>query len=176
MLFHQLIVLPTESTLHYLATMMSGATLEVDFARIYVEVNTSKEPMDNDANPDSIYTAYAGSGGVWYDSGTGNTSWIIPLVSDQLQRRRLELQATAPHAFYPSMYVPHLVLKTPMPPMKRRFRAFTNVISDILINSQEPLMFDAEIVRTIDLTHATDYDFYQDQASQPAPTLNVFQY
>lgn len=166
MLFNQLIVLPTSSTLEYFSRILSGSPLMLDLTKVHVEINTSQKTMVPE--PDRIYKATAGSGNVWYDTGTGVSSWIIPLISDQLQRRRFDLQEYAPNPFYPDIYVPHLVLMTPIPPLKRHYRSFMASINNTLATGDEPLLFDAEINRTLELSHAPDYDFYQDQAMRQA--------
>lgn len=160
MLFNQLIALPRPETLEYLSRIMSGSPLMIDLKTMYVEINLSQQPME--ADPEAVYSARPGKGGVWYDSASGISSWIIPLVSEQLQMRHFELQQVAPNPFYKA-YIPHLILIAGVPPLKRNYRAFMSSINNTLATTDEQLFFDAEIVREVDLTRAPMYDFYKDQ-------------
>lgn len=160
MLFNQLIVLPRPETLEYLSRILSGSPLTIDLKTMYVELNLSQGDMDPE--PEAVYMAKAGNGGVWYDTGTGLSSWIIPLVSEQMQRRHFDLQPEAPNPFYKG-FIPHLILLPGVPPLKRNYRTFMASINNTLATSYEPLLFDAEIVRPIELTRAPMYDFYKDK-------------
>jgi hypothetical protein len=160
MLFNQLIALPRPETVDYLSRMLSGSPLTIDLTTIYVEINLSQEEMEPD--DEAVYTARPGNGGVWYDTGTGISSWLIPLVSEQLQRRHFDLQQSAPNPFYKG-YIPHMILVPGVPPLKRNYRTFMASINNTLATSNQPLLFDAEITRQLDLTRAPMYDFYQDK-------------
>lgn len=160
MLFNQLIALPRPETLEYLSRMLSGSPLMIDLKSMYVEINLSQDEMES--SPDSVYSARPGNGGVWYDTGSAISSWIIPLVSEQLQYRHFEVSQEAPNPFY-TAYIPHLIMIAGIPPLKRNYRTFMASINNTLATSDEQLFFDAEIVRQIDLTRAPMYDFYKDK-------------
>jgi len=165
MIFNQLIALPRPETIEYFSTIMSGSPLMLDLKNIYVEINLSQEEMVPDM--DGVYTAYADTGGIWYDSAAGISSWILPLQSAALDRRHFDVAQEAPNPFY-NGYIPHLILLSPVPPLKRSYRTFMASINNTLVNDQQPLLFDAEITRQLDLKRAPMYDFYADKGQASA--------
>lgn len=159
MLVNQLVVLPTESTLDYFSKVLGGCPFNIDLTLMHVVINSSESPMA--PNTDLIYTARAGTLGVFYDSATGESSLILPLDSHALQARRAELQSVAPDAFGQGIYYPHLVLVRGMPPLARSYRSFIASVGNTLAaGSDGPLLFDAETSMSKELRYVPDADFY----------------
>lgn len=161
MLVHQLVVIPTPETREYLSQVFDASPIDLDLNSMYVEINTSAEPMT--AEPERLYTAYAQTLDRFYDSSTGETSLLLPLVSEPLLERCREVRQTAPSAFYGANYFPYMVVKRHMPTMKRHRRGLVMSWSEILYSHQQPLFFDAEIVIPKEYDYAPDMDYYVTQ-------------
>ena len=162
---NELVVLPTQETLEYLAYTMSACPFDMNLQDTYVTLNMSQEPMEPD--PSRVYKATAGSLGIWYDQATGYSSLILPLYSESMIERVAELRADAPSAFYGDHWFAFMVLVPDFPPQARRYVAFINSISDSLAMAQEaPLFFDAELVRSTEV-HAVPFaDYYAAQIAR----------
>lgn len=158
---NQLIVLPDDETLNYLRQIFSGCPFDIDFHKMYVELNSSTQEMVADIS--RTYVAESMSMDVWYDSATQSTSLLLPLNSPTLVARCHELRASAPSEFYGAHYFPFLVLKRYMPPMYRQYRAFINSISDTLFANQTPLVFGSEFLLPQSFEYVPDVDFYKSQ-------------
>jgi hypothetical protein len=161
MLVHQLVVIPTEETIEYLSNVFDGCSWDLDLRSVYVEINTSAETMK--ADTDRLYTAYAQTLDRFYDTATGETSLLLPLVCEGLVERARELRQKAPSAFYGDYYFPYLVVKRAMPTLKRHRRGLLQSYSEQLYSHQQPLFFDAEIVIPKDYDTIPDLDFYTTQ-------------
>jgi hypothetical protein len=164
MQINQLVVLPTEETLEYLGQVFDASPIELDLKAMYVEINSSEEVMEADTT--RSYTAYAKTLDRYYDSSTGETSLLLPLVSEALVDRARELRLKAPSAFYQNYYFPFLVIKRNLPPLRRAYRGLVTNWSDTLYSHQQPLFFDAEIVIPKEYDQVPDMDFYTSQIQQ----------
>jgi len=158
---NQLIVLPDEGTLNYLRQIFSACPFDLDLSKAYVEVNSSQGQMEADDR--RTYVASGGSMNVWYDSSTQSSSLLLPLESKALTERCMELRQTAPSIFYGSHYIPFLVVKRKMPPMRRKYRDFINSVSDVLYANRMPLVFEAEFLLPQSFEYVPDTDFYVSQ-------------
>jgi hypothetical protein len=162
---NELLVIPTQETLEYLATTMSGCPFDLDLTKTFVTLNISQQEMTPE--PERVYKATAGSLGVWYDQSTGYSSLILPLLSESMLERVAEVRAESPSAFYGDHWFAFMVLVPDFPPQSRRHVGFTNSVSDTLATAQNaPLFFDAELVRTTDV-HAVPFaDYYAAQIAR----------
>lgn len=158
---NQLIVLPDEGTLNYLRQIFSACPFDLDLTKAYVEINSSQQEMEPDDR--RTYVAAAGSMNVWYDSSTQSASLLLPLESNPLTERCMEIRKTAPSVFYGDHYIPFMVIKRHMPPMRRKYRDFINSVSDVLYANRMPLVFDAEFLFPQSLEYIPDTDFYVSQ-------------
>jgi hypothetical protein len=164
---NELLVIPTQETLEYLAQTMSACPFDMDLTKAHVTLNMSQSPMEPDS--DRLYKATAGSLGIWYDQSTGYSSLILPLVSESMNARVAELRADAPCPFYGDHWFAFMVLVADFPPSSRRYSRFINSVSDSLAMAQNaPLFFDAELVRTTEV-HAVPFaDYYAAQRARHA--------
>jgi len=162
---NELLVIPSQETLEYLATTMSACPFDLNLTKTFVTLNLSQAEMTPD--PDRVYKATAGSLGVWYDQSTGYSSLILPLLSESMIERVAEVRADAPSAFYGDHWFAFMVLVPDFPPLSRRFTGFLNSVSDSLAMAQNaPLFFDAELVRTTEV-HAVPFaDYYSAQIAR----------
>lgn len=158
MLVHQLVVIPRPETLEYLSNVFDGCPFDLDLNSMYVEINSSARPMV--AEPENVYIAYAGSMDRFFDTGTGETSLLLPLSSEGLLHRCREVREYAPSAFYGEQYFPYMVVKRAMPPLKRHRRGLLISYIEQLHAHQEPLLFDAEIVYPKEYSTVPDMDYY----------------
>jgi hypothetical protein len=159
---NEMVVLPTQETLEYLASTFSGCPFDIDLTKTYVSLAYSQDEMT--AQPDNLYGAKAGSMDVWYDNSTGYSSLILPLISDTLIERAEELREEAAPAFYGTHYFAFIVLVNDFPPISRRYKGFINSVSDSLAMAQDArLFFDAEIQRQVDVQAVPFADYYASQ-------------
>ena len=111
------------------------------------EVNKLKDTLNlNTILSDKVYmnaTVVTRNIGYWYDEGLGCTNLILPLVSDDLLTRMAELRVTNGAMFH-SQPLPFMVIKNYMPPLSRHYRTFVTSIANILLDSQQPLVFTGE--------------------------------
>lgn len=164
---NELLVIPTQETLEYLAQTMSGCPFDLDLTKTYVTLNMSQAPMEPD--PDRLYKAIAGSLGIWYDQSTGYSSLILPLVSESMIERVSEVRAEAPSPFYGSHWFAFMVLVSDFPPISRRYSRFVNSVSDSLATAQNaPMFFDAELVRSTEVSAVPFADYYAAQIARHA--------
>lgn len=161
MVLNELLVLPTPETVRMLSTIMSASPLEIRLDKAYVSLNISENSMTPD--PSRIYEAQPGGLGIWYDQSTGYSSLIMPLKSGQMAERVLSLRDEAPNFFYDQHWFGFMVLVSDCPTPNRRKAAFINSISNTLAWDPNPMTFDAEMVRPLEV-HAPPFaDYYASQ-------------
>lgn len=158
---NQLIVLPDEGTLNYLRELFSSCPFDLDLGKCWVEVNSSLGEMV--ADDTRTYVAEAGSMNVWYDSSTQSTSLLLPLKSNELTARCMEVRENAPSLFYGEYYMPFLVIQRGMPAMRRKYRSFINSVSDVLYANRMPLVFDSEFLLPQNFEYVPYTDYYVSQ-------------
>lgn len=161
MVLNELLVLPSTQTVRMLSTIMSASPIEIRLDQAYVSLNISEHGMTPDIN--RVYEAQAGGLGVFYDQSTGYSSLIMPLKSVNMAERVLELREEAPNFFYDNHWFGFMVLIRDCPPLNRRKSAFINSISNSLAWEPNPLTFEAEFVRTIEVAAPPFADYYASQ-------------
>jgi hypothetical protein len=157
LIFNQLNVLPTDDTLEYLSSVMSGSPIELDLSKYKVEVITTLDALE--ANPDNIYNATAADVRVWYDSHVERTSLIMTLESSDLQKRALELNQQGVIRQWFDIYTPHLVLRPNMVPMSVHYRRFVRQMANAFCSNTRALQFTSEYITQVDLNAPINYDF-----------------
>jgi hypothetical protein len=163
MIVNELSVLPDADTIDYLSTIMSGAPLSIDLESIYVVVAQSQSEIK--ADPNTVFLAKAGSLDMWYDTATGETSLILPLMSPALDARAAEVRNKTEPAFYGGVYIPFLTIVPHMPALSRHYRRFVRGLSDTLWANRQPLVFEREFVTVKDYAAVPNADFYASYAA-----------
>ncbi len=164
MIFNQLNLLPTQETLDYLSSIMSGSPIDLDLSAYKVELMTSLEPIA--PMPERIYDATAYSVKVWYDAYLQRSSLILSLVSSDLQRRAMELNEQGVVREFHNYYNPHLVLKPDYPPLSRNFKNFVTQTANVLCANERPLQFTSEWVAQIELLAPPDFEYNEAMAAE----------
>lgn len=160
-IYNRLSVRPTEETLAYLSSVMSGSPLDLDLSAYTVEVMTTKDRIE--ANPDNVYNAYALSLKPWYDAYLERSSLLLSLNSEDLAMRCLELhRAGVERAFFDG-YFPYLTIRPDMPPLSRNYKTFILTTANTLCKNERPLQFSSEFVEQVDIIRPLNYDYYQAQ-------------
>lgn len=154
MIYNQLFVRPTQNTLDYLSSAMSGSPLDLDLEAYRVEIITSLDAIE--AYPDVVYDASAISVKVWYDTYLQRSSLILSMESSDLQKRCLDLNKHEVVRAFSDYYNPHLTLKPNMPALSRNYRTFILQTANVLCSSDQPLQFTGEYVTQADLLSPPD--------------------
>lgn len=164
MIYNQLTVRPTDTTLSYLASIMSGSPLDLDMMAMEVQIITTEDQVV--ADPDREYVAQAVNVEVFYDSYTQSSNLIATLVSPDLQQRCIELnQEGIARSFY-DWYVPFLVIKKQMPALSRHYRTFKVSLANAMCGNERPLVFTGEYVQQVDLMAPPYADYIATMAQE----------
>lgn len=158
MIFHQLNVLPTDETLDYLSSVMSGCPMDLDLQSYKVEIITTLDALT--ACPNNVYEASALHVKVWYDAFLERSSLILSLLSSDLQKRCMQLNEQGVAREFHNYYNPHLTIRPDMPPLSRHYRTFISQTADALVGGQ-PLTFTGEYITQVELHAPTDYEYHQ---------------
>lgn len=158
MLFNELICLPTDETLDHLSRVFSACPFDLDLKKLYVVLDQSERPLKPDTS--RVYEAKAGTLNLWYDTAVQMSSLILPLESEAMRERAMELRDGKGSTFYGDHYFPHMVILQDAPPMSRHYRTFISSVSTTLATSDYPLYFDAELVVQRDYHAIPQADFY----------------
>lgn len=138
---NEVVVFPDKDTTEYFGQVFATCPFDIDIESFHVVLNETHDQCILD--PNRVYTATCGLLGYWYDEGLGCTNLILPLVSDDLLTRMAELRVTNGAMFH-SQPLPFMVIKNYMPPLSRHYRTFVTSIANILLDSQQPLVFTGE--------------------------------
>lgn len=161
MLINQVVVYPSADTLDYLNAVFETCPFSVDLSSLHVVMNESWEPYD-ELNPNNTYAAWCVEFDCWYNDAVETSSLIMTLYSFQLNRRMMELRLQSPAVFHPLPMAFATVLET-MPPINRRYRNFISSVSDILYNSDTPLIFTGEEQFMTDIEGKPYAEYYKAQ-------------
>lgn len=149
MIYNQLLVIPTESTLEIISAALTGAPMEIDLPQLNVELTTTLDAVT--ANPANFFYARPTSVKLWYDAYLQRSIMILSLESSQLQQRALELINQGVIREGCNYYNPHMVLSTEVPGQNRRMRRFVRQASEALCSLDQSLEFTMEHVVQVDL-------------------------
>lgn len=157
MLANQIVVFPDAETTEYLTKVFNSCPFDLDIESWYVVLNETAEPAILD--PNRSYIAYPELLGYWYDTGLGSTSLIMPLRSDALLSRMAELRVTNGAVFH-AQPLPFMVLKSYMPPLTRSYRTFVTSVANMLIETEQPLVFTGETQAMKEFEFIPDQSYY----------------
>ena len=164
MIFNQLNVLPTQETLEYLSSVMSGSPIDLDLSAYRVEVITTLDAVVPE--PDRVYNASALSVRVWYDAYLQRSSLILSMHSPDLQQRGIELNQQGVVREFHNYYNPHLTLKPGYPPLSRNYKNFVVQTANALCANDRPLQFTGEWVANIELHAPPDFEYNEAMAAE----------
>lgn len=159
--YNRLSVRPTDETLSYLSSVMSGASFDIDISTFTVEIMTTKDPIV--ACPGNVYNAYALSLKPWYDAYIERSSLLLSLSSEDLSMRCLELHRLGVQRAFFDGYFPYMTVRQDMPPLARNYRTFILSTANTLCKNERPLQFSGEFVEQIDIIRPANYEYYQAQ-------------
>lgn len=134
-IFNQLFVIPTDATLSYLSSVLSGASMELDLSEFKVEIITTED--DVIALPERVYSAKASSLKVWYDSYLMKSSLILSLISNDLEMRALELNQLGVLRSWYNYYNPYMTIIPSMPGLSKHHRRFVLSAANALVSGAE---------------------------------------
>lgn len=156
MVLNEVVVFPSDDTLDYLLRVFRNCPFTFDETKWYVTLNECIDPCAVD--PSRTYVAKAKSLGYWYNDEVETSSLIMPLESDDLINRMVELRLKNDAVYHPTPLA-FMPLVPMMPPLTHRYRAFVNSVSEILLSSEEPLIFTGEVQRVRNF-EASPYELY----------------
>jgi hypothetical protein len=163
--YNRLFVIPTEETLSYLSSVMSGCPIDLNINDFKVEVITTQDALEID--PERVYTSQTMNVNVFYDSYLQRSSLIATLISSDLQERAKELnrEGVARPENFPQFFVPHFVIRPDMPPLSRNIRIWKLAIANALCQTERPLDWTGEYVSTETLLAVPNLDYLQAMAA-----------
>lgn len=156
---NEIVVFPDKDTTEYFEKVFDSCPFDVDINSFHVTLNETIDQCVID--PNRVYTARCGLLGYWYDEGLGGTNLILPLVSDDLLTRMAELRVSNGAMFH-SQPLPFIVIKQYMPPLSRSYRTFVTSVANILLESQQPLVFTGETQIYKDFEFIPNKAYYDD--------------
>lgn len=152
---YKLFVLPTPATQEFLRATFSDLPIAINYEKLCVEIGSSV----NEITPDltRAYRALPGTLGIWYETASGRSSILLPLIpSPEMCQRRDEVGDAWNRTF-----VPYMALTSEFnngPKVKPRL----NSISTGLVDMLPELVFSCETVLLDDATVPSQADFYDD--------------
>lgn len=164
MQYNRLFVFPTEETMSYLSSVLSGSPVDLNLLDFKVEIMTTQDAMTID--PERVYTAQAISVNVFYDSGIQRSNLIATLESSDLQARAMELNKEGVVRSFYDWYIPYLTIKAGLPPLSRNIRSWKLSVANAMCTSDRPLHFTGETVVTQELQYIPDADYIQTMAAE----------
>lgn len=160
--YNRLFVVPTDETMSYLSSVLSGSAVDLDLQALRVEIISTEDGLEID--PARVYEAQAINVNVFYDSYYQQSSVIATLVSADLQARAKELNLEgAVRAGFPG-YIPYMAIKRQMPALSRHYRTWRVTLANALCADERPMFFTGEHVETESLDMLPDQDYLEAMA------------
>ena len=163
MLVNRLYVVPNESTMSYLSSLLSGSPVDLDLSTIKVEIMTTQDALEID--PDREYRTQAINVNVFYDTQLQRSNLMVTLTSHDLQERAKELNREGVVREFYDWYIPYFCLVKGMPPLSRHYRTWKVSIANALCSNERPLVFGGEYVEQDNVTAYPDYDYMNAMAA-----------
>ena len=163
--YNRLFVVPTDETLSYLSSVMSGCPIDLNIDAFRVEIITTQDALEID--PSRVYRSQAINVNVFYDSYLQRSSLIATLVSSDLQARakELNLEGVARPENFPQFFVPHFTIRPDMPALSRNIRIWKVAIANALCQNERYLDWTGEYVSTETLLAVPDPDYQEAMAA-----------
>jgi hypothetical protein len=164
MLYNRLFVVPTQETMSYLASVLSGSAVDVNLDDFKVEIITTQDALEID--PTRVYTAQAINVNTFYDSGLQQSNLYCAFASADLQQRARELnQEGVVRAFF-DWYIPYMVIKKGMPALSQHVRSWRVSLANALCTNERPMQFTGEYVVQEDLQYIPDAEYIDAMAAE----------
>jgi hypothetical protein len=164
--YNRLFVVPSDETMSYFSSVMSGCPIDLNIEQFKVEIITTEDGLEID--PSRVYESQAVNVNVFYDSYLQRSSLICTLRSQQLQVRAKELnrEGVARPAEFPQFFIPHFTIRPDMPPLSRNIRSWKFAIANALCQTERPLYWTGEFVEQQTLLAVPDLDYQLAMAAE----------
>ena len=164
---NKLLALPTKDTLDILKTVFASAPFPINWEALCLQIGTSTEPIQPKAQ--SYYRALTGAMNVWYESTTGKSHLLLPLIpSPELVARNEEVGDAWGRKFIPYVNV----VEDPI--MRRERKAFINSVASRFVDFPLMLAFHNEVVLYDEADVPDQMDFYMDYSSRGQLPTQLF--
>lgn len=166
-ILNKLIVFPTKETLDSLKTVFTSAPFLVHWDRICLILASSRDPIK--VNPKGYYKALTGSMNIWYETLSGKSNLLLPIIpSPEMVDRHNEVGDAWSRNFVPYVNV----LEDPI--IRRERKAFINSVASSLVDMPMVLAFHNEIVVESTSIVPDQMDFYEDVVNRGQVPVQIY--
>ena len=159
MLVNRTVVLPTDETRDYLASVLSGSPVDINLDSFHIVLLDTMDPVV--LNSKAVYTVEATAFKQWYNEATQQGALILSLQSADLQARYEELTASHKDRWY-TEYSPYMVVVPYANPDRLHQRRFIGSIANALcsMNNATKLQFSFETQFALECNRAPYEEYH----------------